>query len=216
MNFNDQVAAAQKIMMDNMAAQMAALRKAQEQAHIQKTKDLSESFAGAVPVHGKFLVNGPGESEKDVWFNVAFTNVPVVTFGFEIKGPDNLVWTNNPDPNFPANISDPVSGLVEGDAPIITALVVDWHTEEALPADQKYIGAKIITVCDGPTNTAFICHWSASGMALSNPAAGNMANKMREVIDDARYAQVQWRPGQAGLWEGQWYRGDETPPGYGG
>jgi hypothetical protein len=266
MNFSQQTANSYRIMQQNIASQMAALHNAQQNAINKRTKDLEESFAGGVPVHGKFLVNGPGEAEKDIWFNVPFTNVPVVTFGFEIKGPDNLLWTNNPSEDFPALIGEPVSGMIEGEAPIITALVIDWHVEEAIPSDQKYIGAKVVSVCDGPANTAFIVHWSASGMALSNPSSGTMAGNAadtafvkaaskwkppaengsplsyeawralqppmvfaQDMVPDGnggmvsrstKYYQAEYAKylagfkGTAGWWNGQWYRADETPPGY--
>lgn len=218
------VSAAQKIMEANIAANMAALHQAQQRAHEQRRIDFQESYAGAVPSHGKFLVNGPGEADKTISFPVVYSQVPVVTFGFEIQGPDNLVWTRfddqgNPqlDSDFPARPGGAAAGLVPGEAPIITAVVTDWVPDETqLPMDQKIIGAEVTTVCDGPENTKFIVHWYAAGIAYSNPSTGGMAVSTGDRVEGIVRLQVQWRPGQAGFWNGEWYRADETPPGYDG
>lgn len=228
MAFNDQVQQATKIMSANIASAQAELMKARRAAENVRRQDLEDSFAGAVPVHGKFLVNGPGEAYKEIQFPVIFANVPVVTFGFEIKSRDNLVWTSydpltnaiewtDEDNAPPGQPSGEASGLIRGQAPIITAAVYDWMVEENLPADQRYTGASVLTVCDGPPATKFIVHWTASGFAYSNPTGGAMSNQFKEKIDDQMLSiMVQWSPGHAGWYEGDWYRADQTPPGYGG
>lgn len=214
------------IMQGHLVSQMSELHKNRQKAIHQHSKDLEESYAGAVPCHGKFLVNGPGEAEKIVYFPVAFSNVPVVTFGFEVKSNNNLVWTSyspTGEPELregvPARAGAASSGLVKGDAPIITAIVAEWLVNERVPVDRHFVGAKIITVCDGPSSTKFITHWTASGIAFSNPTVGPMgetATSSGVTGMQDRLAHVMWQPGRAGWYDGQWYRKDETPPGYGG
>jgi hypothetical protein len=243
----NQVAIAQRIMEANLA--LARTREEQTRAKREqiRSRDLAESFSGGVPVHGKFLVNGPGEAHKVIEFPVSYLDPPVITFGFEIPSPNDLVWTqfnpeghpeyrdpNNPSPGHPGN---PASRFVPGEAPIITALVFDWISGEYVERrpeiyiPENYMngseggaysvitGAEIVTVCEGPEATKFVCHWTASGKAYGNPSRGGMGD---EIVDraggkynDGEYRmQVQWKPGSAGLYNGVWYDAYETPPGY--
>ena len=207
-------------MMKNITLSQASMRNRQAQVELQRMKDLKEMFSQNTQVFGKYLVNGPGEAMKDVKFPVAFSNVPVVTFGFEVRSENNLVWTEFDDQHrpYPRDTQPGVaagaySGLVHGEAPIITGLVSDWIAEEVPPHEQRFIGASLLTVSDGPIGTKFIVHWSAAGMAYANPSAGPMQDNLKPVTDLQQVGSLmKWSPGHPGIWNGEWYNADETPP----
>lgn len=230
MSFNQQVQNSYDIMSKNLASAQAEMIRRRRMNEMQRSKDLVENVSQNSQIFGKFLVNGAGEAYKDVLFPVTFSNVPVVTFGIEVKSKDNLVWTSyeddgtkpvwstsNEPPGIPAGQS---GGLIAGSAPIVTAAAYDWMTDEDIPANggvpvgQRYTGVRVLTVCDGPVSTKFIVHWSAAGIAYMNPTGGAMQNGFKEAQEQLMYATVQWQPGSSGWYEGGWYRGDETPPGY--
>lgn len=233
---NSQVQQAHKIMMTNILKTQTELMRRTQQATLRRGEDLKDSFAGGKVCHGKFLVNGSGEARKVIQFPIAFYKPPVLTFGFEVDSPNDLVWTGYDDNGAvkflrdenqpPALPADPSSRFIPGEAPIITAFVFDWiatekiaeiYIPESPPEDRKsthITGAEILTVCEGPVSTKYTCHWSAAGFGMGNPSVGPMTDTKKTGYTGPRL-QVQWKPGSAGLWGGVWYEAWETPPGYG-
>ena len=55
------------------------------------------------------------------------------------------------------------------DIPLISAQVADWSVVDRLPASRFYVGATVRVVATGPANTKFVVHWTAQGVAFSNP-----------------------------------------------
>ena len=94
---------------------VAAFRR-QQRSVSQRGQDLAVSAADASTLTGRFLVNNLGEAQKTLLFPVKFSDIPLMTFSYEIL--DNV---------------------------------------------------NIIVVATGPANTKFVVHWTAQGVAFSNP-----------------------------------------------
>jgi hypothetical protein len=170
-----------------------------------RMRNLSTVVSSETTVMGKFLVNGPGEGYKDIEFPVVFEDVPFMTFGFEIQ--DNNATSTVPG----------FSGVVvKGQAPIITAAIYDWNVRENPPFGRKFMGASILSTCEGPLTTKYMVHWMATGIALGGPAIeqGSTAGASTD-LEEGNRASIMWSPGQAGWFEGNWYTANQTPPGYG-
>ena len=99
-------------------------------------------------ISGKFTVNNTGEAFKNVYFPVSFSQVPGITFGYELK---------------------PYDKFIEGSRPSINAYVNNWIVEDKPPFKRKYLGANITVISTGPKFHKFIVHWKATGLAYSNP-----------------------------------------------
>lgn len=110
--------------------------------------DMAASRAQETVLKGRFNVNNTGEAYKSVVFPVAFSTLPLVTFGFEVNTLDSIVQTR---------------------APKITAQVYDWQYTERLPTSRIYYGAKFLVVSEGAMVSAFTVTWQASGIAFSGP-----------------------------------------------
>ena len=108
--------------------------------------DIMTTRAQETVVNGRFVINNTGEARKSIVFPVAFSKLPVITFGVEIA-----------------------PGFISTRAPVITAEVYDWQFTERLPISRLYTGAKVLVVSEGATVSKFTITWSASGIAYSNP-----------------------------------------------
>lgn len=214
-----------------VTAQIELARK-QLQVEVQRQRDFETVVTQDTQVFGKFRVNGAGEATKAVEFPVVFSNIPLVTFGIEIQSDRRTI---GPGPEFlqdaPGIVVGQSSGLVKGEAPVITAAVVDWYTEDVLPDARRYSGCEVLTTCVGALNTKFVVHWSAAGVAFTNPSVGSPSGNFKDRVydnDPVLHPQVQFSTrdytgpdGQApgtwgsGYWQGVWYGpSDGIPPGY--
>jgi hypothetical protein len=126
---------------------VAAFRR-QQRSVSQRGQDLAVSAADASTLTGRFLVNNLGEAQKTLLFPVKFSDIPLMTFSYEIL--DNV-------------------NIIEGRLPMISAQVADWSVVDRLPASRFYVGATVRVVATGPANTKFVVHWTAQGVAFSNP-----------------------------------------------
>ena len=115
--------------------------------------DLTETAASPAPVSGKFMINNAGEAKVDITFPVFFSDIPYVTFGFEIQGANQII---------------------SGHAPAMSATVYDWDTIDRPPFSRFYKGAYIVVVSTGPPGTKFICTWTAMGTAFTSPTVGDL------------------------------------------
>ncbi len=97
---------------------------------------------------------GAGENLVDVVFPVAFIQPPVFLYGSALA---------------------PGSELVDGEYPVVSAVVAYWDVTEpdvdvfGAPLRQYYSGAQIAVTTIGPEYQRIIMSWQFSGMALTNP-----------------------------------------------
>lgn len=110
--------------------------------------DIYETRAQESLVKGRFPVNNAGEGTKAIKFPVAFSNLPHITFGFELEGRNKIA---------------------QGRSPIISAEVYDWITVDRPPFSRLYTGAHVLVTATGQNLTKFTVVWNASGIAFGNP-----------------------------------------------
>ena len=110
--------------------------------------DIAHTRAQNSLVKGRFPVNNAGEAVKSIVFPVAFSELPSITFGFELEESSNIA---------------------SGNAPIISAEVYAWITEDRPPVSRLYTGAHIMVTSIGQALSMFTVVWSASGTAFMNP-----------------------------------------------
>lgn len=126
----------------------AELYKKIHRAEATRHADIYETRAQESMVKGRFPVNNAGEGTKSIKFPVAFSNLPHITFGFELED---------------------VAKIARGRSPIISAEVYDWITVDRPPFSRLYTGAHIVVVAEGQNLSRFTVVWNASGIAFSNP-----------------------------------------------
>ena len=107
--------------------------------------DLQEVTAGNVTIPGRFMINNAGEANAEISFPVQFSQLPYLTFGFEMQNPEVIV---------------------KGFAPTFSAYIIDWKTIERPQYSRLYTGCTIKVVGEGPPNTKYICVWNAVGVAF--------------------------------------------------
>jgi hypothetical protein len=200
-NFGVHVKVAQRVMEANLAKAQMELYQSRKRVEEQRMKDLEGVHSQDSQIFGKYLVNGSGETRKQVMFPVAFLNAPLVLTTAEIQSnPNNIPveyeeisrqeWLRRqgrltPDLVYThdmVRVPKVATGLLHGEAPLIQSNIIGWVTEDNPPSDSKYIGVEIITVCEGVSGVKYIIHWSAAGTAYMNPAAGSMSNEFKDRI----------------------------------
>lgn len=115
----------------------------------QRINDLEQTAAAPASVSGRFLVNNAGEARAHIIFPVRFSDLPFITFGFEMQGDKNIY---------------------AGHAPAMSATAYDWDTIDRPPFSRFYKGAHILVVSTGPPATKFIVNWTAMGTAFTSPS----------------------------------------------
>jgi len=107
----------------------------------------SEQGATVYSVNGLFLISGVGEVSSTVNFPVKFIERPNVNFCGELQQS---------------------SPIVTGNFPTVSVVVGDWVRQET-STRRLFVGAKLLVVTHGPATQAMWIHWSATGVAISNP-----------------------------------------------
>lgn len=200
MSFQNQQAEAYRYMMANINKAQAEILAARRRAAESRMKDMQENVSQDTQIFGKFAVNGIGESRKQVMFPVAFSNPPAILTTIEFQSIDSSLDTIRYieyGGDAARNQNRFQTQSLDGEHPVVTAVVVDWitegqgmiHTMEYRPdrertkaPESRYVGVEILTIADGLHGAKFIVHWSASGIAYSNPAAGPMSDNYAEKM----------------------------------
>lgn len=120
-------------------------------------------------VNGTSLIVGIGEALIDVHFPIAFIRVPSFSFGGELSAE-----------------SVAISGLFPTLSAVVSQWVFDDPDKDLFGASMRryYRGAKVACVVTGPGTQKLLLHWSFTGMALTNPGAGNFQVPL--TADDGR------------------------------
>ena len=128
-------------------ARLQAMQRRQQSQQL-RMNDLAETASSITQVGGKIKINNAGEAYIEIEFPVYFTDIPSVSFGYEIND---------------------VKSIAKGSAPTVTAEIYEWETYERPPSSRFYTGAKMVVVSTGPPLIKFIVHWQATGIAFTNP-----------------------------------------------
>lgn len=115
------------------------------------------NLAGPHQITGQFLLDGSGETTKDLKFPVNFIEKPLFYAGFEM---------------------DTSSAPVDGAFPLATATAFNWVIKEpdldnnALNLRKYFTGVSVAVVCVGSPNQKVWVNWMAVGKAITNPLSG--------------------------------------------
>jgi PKD repeat protein len=132
----------------------AANRLRRTQSTIQtRMSDLQSAAADVTVVSCKIPVNNTGETEVTFMFPVKFSDIPSVVFGFQ-------------------NQTTPIAGQ----APLFSASVLHWHTEDRLPFSRLYTGATFLIVSEATPGYSYVCNATITGVAFSGPTTEDMTN----------------------------------------
>ena len=115
-----------------------------QQAFVEGLNDVA---GGITTLTGEFLLKSSGEKKIVLNFPVAFTDKPILGFSGEIPEGDEIV---------------------DGDFPIVSAIVSRWITRENPPFARTFVGCELAIVVTGPSTQKMIFFWSMSGNTIVN------------------------------------------------
>jgi len=106
-----------------------------------------ESVAAGMTVSTcRIKINNTGETPVEFLFACSYSQLPSITFGFEIQS----------RPRY-------------GNIPLISGKVDEWIATDILPNSRLYTGANLIISSEAVDGVSFIATATATGIAFSGP-----------------------------------------------